>query len=200
MTLNALIYTTLIDPLLTGLREAVVAHIDPAASVIDIACGPGTLALEIAQKAGHVTGIDLDEGLIAYASSRVKKKGRDNLIFEIRDASDLSSFHDGQFDAAVTSMAVHQFPKELAVQILKEMRRIARAVIIADYNYPMPRGISRSLAYGIEYMAKGDHSRNFRNYIKRGGVRWFANEAGLKISSVTIRGNGVFVVALCDTK
>lgn len=198
MTLNALIYTTLIDPLLSGLRKAVVENISQHSAVIDIACGPGTLALEIAQRAGHVTGIDLDEGLIAYASSRAKKKGISRLTFEVHDASDLSSFHNGQFDAAVTSMAVHQFPEELAVQILKEMKRIAKAVIIADYNCPIPGGFSRSLAYGIENIAKGDHSRNFRNYMKRGGASWFAPAAGLTIKSTAIRGNGVFVVAVSE--
>ena len=200
MFLNALIYTTLIDPLLSGLRKTVVENINQPATVIDIACGPGTLAFQIAEKASHVTGIDLDEGAISHASSRAKKRGAGNLTFDIRDASDLSSFHDGQFDVAVTSMAVHQFPEELAVQILKEMSRIAKAVIIADYNCPMPRGISRSLAYGIEYIAKGDHYRNFMNYMKRGGVGWFTAEAGLTIRSTNIRGNGVFVVAVCDTK
>jgi len=200
MSLNVLIYTTLIDPLLSGLRKTVVETISQQAAVIDIACGPGTLALEIAHKAGHVTGIDLDEGLIAYASARSKKRGISNLTFEIRDASDLSSYNNGQFDFAVTSMAVHQFPEILAVKILREMKRIAHTVIIADYNYPMPRGFSGSLAYGIEYIAKGDHSRNFRNYMNRGGVTWFAAEAGLAIKSTTIRGNGVFVVVVCDIK
>ncbi|MFH0841226.1 MAG: class I SAM-dependent methyltransferase [Bacteroidota bacterium] len=200
MTLNALIYTTLIDPLLSGLRRTVVENISQHSAVIDIACGPGTLDLDIARKAGHVTGIDLDEGLISHASARAQKKRISNLTFEVRDASDLSCYGNRQFDFAVTSMAVHQFPEELAVQILREMGRISKRVIIADYNCPMPYGFSKSLAYGIEYMAKGDHSRNFMNYMKRGGAGWFTNEAGLKISSVTIRGNGVFVVKVCDTK
>ncbi len=197
MTLNALIYTTFIDPLLSGLRKAVVENISQHSEVIDIACGPGTLALEIAQRAGHVTGIDLNEGLISHASARAGKKGISNLCFEIRDASYLSCYSNSRFDFAVTSMAVHQFPEELAVRILTEMRRIAKAVIIADYNCPMPRGFSRSLAYGIESIAKDDHGRNFLNYMKRGGVAWFAAAAGLTIKSTAIRGNGVFVVAVC---
>jgi len=64
-------------------------------------------------------------------------------------------------------------------------------VIVADYNCPMPPGIYRSLAYGIEKFARGDHYRNFRNYMGVGGMEYFAGEAGLSIEYTTIRGRGV---------
>jgi SAM-dependent methyltransferase len=195
---SALIYTALIDPLLTGLRKAVLEKIDPSATVIDIACGPGTLSLDIAQKAGYVTGIDLDEKLISYATGAAIKKGISNAVFKIHDASDLSAYGDGEFDLVVTSMAVHQFPEELAVKILCEMKRIARKIIIADYNCPMPPGFSRSVAYGIERITKGDHHRNFRNYMSRGGIGWFTDAAGLTIRSTRVKGNGVFTVVSCN--
>ena len=137
MSFNALIYTTLIDPLLSGLRKAVVEAVDPSATVIDVACGPGTLSLAITQKANRVSGIDLDEKLILYAAGVAGKKGIWNASFAMHDASDLSLYRDKEFDIAVTSMAVHQFSEELAVKILTEMKRIARKVIIADYNCPM---------------------------------------------------------------
>lgn len=197
MSLNALIYTTLIDPLLSGLRKAVLEAVDPSATVIDIACGPGTLSLAMAQKANHVTGIDLDEKLISFATGTARKKGIWNASFEVHDASDLSVYRDHAFDIAVTSMAVHQFPEELAVKVLREMKRIAGKVIIADYNYPMPPGFSRSIAYGIERITKGDHHKNFINYMSRGGIGWFADTAGLEIKSTTIKGNGVFTVVVC---
>jgi ubiquinone/menaquinone biosynthesis C-methylase UbiE len=198
MSINALIYIAFIDPLLSGLRKAVLEAIDPSAKVIDIACGPGTLALEIAKTARHVTGIDLDKGLIAFASSRAKKRGLTNLTFKVQDASDLSDYNDGEFDAAVTSMAIHQFPEDLAMKILREMKRIARKVIIADYNCPMPHGFSRSIAYGIERITKGDHHKNFRNYMSRSGIGWFSITSGLEIKSKMMKGNGVFIVVVCD--
>lgn len=197
MNFKALFYTALIDPLLKGLRRSVMENIDTSAKVIDIACGPGTLALEMSKKAGQITGIDLDEYLITFAASKAGKKGLLNLDFKVLDASDLSGYHNDEFDIAVTSMAVHQFPEELAVKILHEMKRISRKVIIADYNYPMPRSISRSLAYGIERIAKGEHHRNFRNFMSRGGISWFTGAVGLTIRSAATRGNGVFLIAVC---
>lgn len=198
MDLNALIYTTFIDPLLSGPREAVIENIDTSSKVIDIACGPGKLALEIAKHGAQVTGIDMDEGLISFASSRARKMGLWNAVFDVRDASDLLIYHEREFDIAVISMAVHQFEWTFAIEILRKMKHIAGKVIIADYNCPMPKGFSRTIAFGIERIARGDHYRNFRNYIARGGIRWFANAAGLTIGSTQTRGNGVFLVAVCD--
>ncbi len=103
MSFNALIYTTLIDPLLSGLRKAVVEAVDPSATVLDVACGPGTLSLAITQKANRVSGIDLDEKLILYAAGVAGKKGIWNASFAMHDASDLSLYRDKEFDIAVTA-------------------------------------------------------------------------------------------------
>ncbi len=197
MNIKALFYSIFIDPLLSGLRQSVAEKIPPDATVIDIACGTGSLAVVIARRARFVTGIDLDTDLIRFASAGVKKKGIDNVSFLVKDATNLQDYTDKQFDAAVISMAVHQFSEELAVQILKEMKRIASKVIIADYNCPLPPGFSGTLVYSIEKLAKGDHYRNFSNYMSRGGLQWFTGSADLPIRSSVYRGKGVFVVAEC---
>jgi len=197
LNFNAFFYQIFIDPLLAGLRKTIVEYIDDSAKVIDIACGPGTLAFALSWKAGHVTALDMDEDLISFASSRVKKKGVSNLTFEVHDASDLPVYHNGEFDIAVTTMAIHQFPEEVALKVLMEMKRIAHKVIIADYNCPMPYGFSRSVAYGIESITKRDHHLNFRNYMLRGGISWFISAVGLTIRSTTIKGNGIFIVVEC---
>jgi ubiquinone/menaquinone biosynthesis C-methylase UbiE len=198
LNVKALAYSLIIDPLLSGLRKAVAGEISFPDRVIDIACGPGTLAIEMARRAGQVTGIDLDESLISFAISRAENKGIDNVAFRMHDASNLSVYTENKFDIAVTSMAIHQFPEDLAVKILMEMKRIAGKVVIADYNSPLPRNFSGSVACGIERIARGDHYRNFRNFMSRGGLNWFTGKAGLTVRSKVIRGNGVFVVAACE--
>jgi len=94
-------------------------------------------------------------------------------------------------------MAVHQFDADLAVKILKEMKRISTTVVIVDYNSLMPKGLSGSASWGIERLAGGDHYRNFRTFMERGGIRYFIAEAGLTVKSETIRGSGVFSVTVC---
>ncbi len=144
--IKELFYRLLIDPLLASVRISVLDSIDPSSLVIDIACGTGTLAIEIGRKVKHVVAIDLDSGMIEYAGSRARRKNLDNIRFESRDASDLSIYRDKEFDVAVTSMSVHQFEAELAVRILSEMRRIASTVIIIDYCHPLPANPAGQIA------------------------------------------------------
>ena len=194
---KGIIYNAVIDPLLSSLRRGVVARIDPDDRVIDIACGPGTLAIDIARRAHSVTAVDIEKDLISYASRRAARKGISNISFRALDASDLSCFTDNEFGVAVTSMAVHQFEPRLAIRILAEMKRIASRVIVADYNCPMPPGIYRAVAYGIERFAGGDHYRNFRNYMSVRGMEFFTGEAGLSIEASSVKGRGVLKVWEC---
>ena len=193
-----LFYQTFIDPIVSRLHDSVLNHVEPSHSVIDVACGTGALALSLARKARHVTGIDLSEESIAAAQRMAGRRGTDNVRFETRDAGDLSCYNSGEFDIAVTSMAVHQFNAGIAGKILAEMRRISHRVIIIDYNHLMPRGWRRSTAWGMEFLAGGDHYRNFKIYMKLGGVMYFARQAGIALKSQEIRGGGVFVVAVSE--
>ena len=190
------LYSIFIDPLVKGLRNKVVSVIVPGEEVIDIACGTGALSLEMSGRAGHVTGIDLSEDMIATALLRAKKRQTSNISFHLLDATDLSCFPDHSFDTAVSALAMHQFDPETGVKVLSEMKRIARRIIIADYNCPVRPGPASWLAWGIELIAGGDHYRNFRQYMAGGGIQRLAAEAGLAISSGEESGAGVFMITL----
>lgn len=191
---KGMLYQLLIDPLISGLRNSVAAHVGPSDRVIDVACGTGALTMAMAGRAAHVTGIDLSEDMIITARMMAARRGMTNVKLSLHDASDLSCYADKEFDIAVASMAMHQFEAGLAVKILSEMGRIAKMVIIADYNCPMRRNLPAALAWSIEYLAAGDHYRNFRIYMQNGGMPWLAGKAGLNMEVVETRGSGVFVV------
>jgi len=195
-SLKGFFYRIFIDPLISGLRKQLVSMILPGDKVIDIACGTGALSLEMSGRAGHVTGIDLSEDMIATARLTAQKRRIQNITFELIDATDLSCYTDSSFDVAVSTLAMHQFDPETGVKVLNEMKRLAKRVIIADYNCPMKPGPAKWLAWGIERIARGDHYRNFRIYMAAGGMQKLAGEAGLKISSLEERGKGVFIIAL----
>jgi len=192
---KGMLYQLLIDPLISGLRTSVAVHVGPSDRVIDVACGTGALTMAMAGRAAHVTGIDLSEDMIITARRTAARRGITNVTLALHDASDLSCYADNEFDVAVASMAMHQFEAGLAVKILAEMDRIARRVIIADYNCPMRRNLPAASAWSIEYMAADDHYRNFSIYMQNGGMPWLAGRAGLNMEAVEIRGGGVFAVA-----
>jgi 2-polyprenyl-3-methyl-5-hydroxy-6-metoxy-1,4-benzoquinol methylase len=194
-SLSGFIYQKLIDPLLSSIRQSISMMVNPEDTVIDIACGTGSLSVELSKHARHVTGIDLSDGMIVIAKRTANKLNICNISFEVMDAGSLCIFPDGKFDVAVTTMSMHQFDPALAIKVLREMKRVARRVIIADYNCPMSHGAGASLALGIERFAGGEHYRNFRTYMQRGGIKELTAESGLWITTTEVRGNGIFVVA-----
>ena len=195
-SVKGLLYRVFIDPLIAGLRSSVTSMIMPGEKVIDIACGTGALSMAIAARAGHVTGIDLSEDMILTARRAAARRKTQNAFFELLDATDLSCYPDKGFGTAVSTLAMHQFDPETGVRVLSGMRRIAGRIIIADYSCPMRPGAAAWLSRTIERAAGGDHYRNFRQYMARGGLERLASEAELEIVSREERGGGAFTVAV----
>ena len=71
---NGFIYRIFIDPLISGLRKSVADQVEPSHHVIDVACGTGALSFAMAEKAMHVTGIDLSEDMIITAQRTCTEK------------------------------------------------------------------------------------------------------------------------------
>ena len=67
MVETGLFYSIVIDPILKSMRRRVAFEINHEHNVIDVACGTGAQAIEIAQYAKHVVGIDISESMISQA-------------------------------------------------------------------------------------------------------------------------------------
>jgi 2-polyprenyl-3-methyl-5-hydroxy-6-metoxy-1,4-benzoquinol methylase len=66
--------------------------------ILDIGCGTGRHAIELARRGYRVTGFDLSEGQLGLAREKAKAAGAD-VVFQRRDATE-PHFHE-QFDAAI---------------------------------------------------------------------------------------------------
>jgi len=196
LSVKGLLYRIFIDPLIHGLRHRVAAMIAENERVIDVACGTGALSMRMAARAVKVTGIDLSEDMIVTARRLAGRKPELQVSFEMIDETDLSVFGENQFDTAVSTLAMHQFDPDTGLKVLGEMKRVATRLIIADYNCPMRPGPAKWLSVAIERAAAGDHYRNFRQYMARGGLEKLASDAGLQITSREARGEGVFMVTV----
>jgi ubiquinone/menaquinone biosynthesis C-methylase UbiE len=91
--------------------------------VLDVACGPGILACELADHARHVTGIDITPAMIGQAQERQATKGLTNLTWHVGDAIALP-FADSSFDRVTTRYSFHHMPEPAAA--LAEMKRVCR--------------------------------------------------------------------------
>jgi SAM-dependent methyltransferase len=91
--------------------------------VLDIATGPGTLALAAARQAATVDAVDFSPGMIAELEGRAGREGLANITAAVMDAQALG-FPDAGFDAAFCLFACFFFPDR--ARALAEMRRVLR--------------------------------------------------------------------------
>lgn len=194
-----MIYRLLIDPMLNSSHRSAASMVREGEKVLDVACGTGALAYLIAAQTGaSVTGIDMDAEKLKTAERTMKRRGVKEFNFVRMDATDLSQFAADEFDVAVISMAIHQFTRTDGLTVLREMKRVARRIIIVDYGFPLKPGLLSWLTWAIEFIAGGDHFRNFRRYMNGGGIDPVLEEVSLTLTVRMVKGRGTLMISLCD--
>lgn len=196
-----MIYRFFIDPLLYSSHSCVAGLILPNEHVIDVCCGNGTLGILIAEStSSNVTGVDMDPLVIRKASMRGSKRKDRNLKFLVGDATDLSQFSDKEFTTGIISLAIHQFSPEDGLKVLMEMKRISRRIIVLDYGWPMKQNLLWWMTRLIEFIAGGEHYRNFKRFMSKGGQDPILKHAGLRVQERQHRGQGTLVITSCDVQ
>jgi SAM-dependent methyltransferase len=73
-------------------------HLGPGADVLDVPCGDGRIALELAARGHRTTGVDITERFLAEARANAERRSLD-VRFQHGDMRDLP--FEGEFDAVV---------------------------------------------------------------------------------------------------
>ena len=100
-------------------------RLHPGKDVLDVGCGVGSIALDLAPKIapGRVTGIDADPGQIEAAQLSAAERAIDNAGFTTGSVYELP-FDDASFDVAYANAVL--FYVQEPVRALREMRRVLR--------------------------------------------------------------------------
>jgi 2-polyprenyl-3-methyl-5-hydroxy-6-metoxy-1,4-benzoquinol methylase len=80
--------------------------IKPDQYILDIACGNGLTSRRLAGLGAHVTAFDFSANLIQFAKSRSNQSRIDYHVIDATDESALLALGEGQFDAALSNMAL----------------------------------------------------------------------------------------------
>ena len=190
-------YRKFIDPNLQEVREIIASFLPAGCTAIDIGCGTGALVFSLAPKCRRLVGIELSPRMLAYATRQKEKAGMDHVEFLLADASQLSQFGDKEFDAAFTSMVLHEMPAALRPKVILEMVRVAKTVILADYAIPQPKNKSGFTTFPVEFVAGPSHFKGFLSFYKNGGLPGLLNALKLDIAkSITTSAGTIQVVQL----
>jgi ubiquinone/menaquinone biosynthesis C-methylase UbiE len=148
--------------ILSDIRKKVVNQIDANnKSILDVATGTGSLAIELSNSAKRVVGIDLSSKMLDVAK---KKKGNDNLSFLQMDASKMQ-FEDEEFDIVTISLGLHDMPLEIRSLVLEEIKRVLKKdgkLFILEHDLPKNPLLGSISAYLINIF----ESKYFLDFVK----------------------------------
>ncbi len=148
---------------------------------LDVCCGTGSQIrghVPVASAPGLIVcGLDLSLGFVRYAAARAP-----GVSFVCGDAARLP-FKDGSVRAVSVSFALHDKAPNLRQVIIAEARRVLSPdgrLIAVDFESPWDRRSRWGALFtaAVERLARGDHYRNGRDFVRRGGLRAFLSEHG----------------------
>jgi ubiquinone/menaquinone biosynthesis C-methylase UbiE len=140
--------------------------------VLDVCCGTGAQVLEYGRRGIIATGIDISPAMLRIAERNRIKQNLDNVSFQLADAASLP-FTDNYFDYVSISFGLHDKVSGVRGRVVSEMRRVAKqhgALILIDFQTPLPKNIWAMLARSLEFLIDGSHYAGFRDYVSSGGL------------------------------
>ncbi|MDD4877167.1 MAG: methyltransferase domain-containing protein [Dehalococcoidales bacterium] len=192
-------YTTVADPIMRSVRRftPVFACMRTGDRVLDVCCGTGAQVYEYAVLGLQAVGIDISPHMLGLSRYYSEKFEGSNLSFQTADAASLP-FDDAGFDFASISLALHEKETVLQSQIIFEMKRVVKpggSLIFIDFTCPLPDNIFSFAIKSVEFLAGSEHHRNFREYMKRGGLEEILMQTGLKkIKQAYLKAGNIMLV------
>ena len=113
-------------------------QVSVGASVLDVGCGTGTLAIlakERVGRSGAAHGIDASSEMVAEARRKAKRAGVE-VVFE-EAVVEAMPFPAQTFDVVLSSLMLHHLPRSVREQCAREMRRVAKPggrVVVVDFG------------------------------------------------------------------
>src|SRR5260370_24412921 len=124
-------------------RTAKLAQLQPGETVLDVGCGTGTLAMEVARRVGTTGRVaGLDPGTQQIACARAKAARRHVPIEFQTGVIEQLPFPDQTFDVVFSTLMMHHLPAGVKRQGLAEIARVLKPrgrLVIADFTHKKER-------------------------------------------------------------
>ncbi len=128
-------------PYAPGLADALAEELrlDGRGRLIDVGCGPGTIALSLAHLFGEIVGVDADSGMIAEAGRGAARRGVGERARWVRARAEALPAGLGTFSVATFAQSFHWMDRDLVAATVRDMLRPGGSLVhIADLKTQPP--------------------------------------------------------------
>ncbi|KAA0916187.1 class I SAM-dependent methyltransferase, partial [Streptomyces apricus] len=126
-------------PYAPGLADALAGALglDGRGRLLDVGCGPGTVALTLAHLFAEVVGVDPDRGMIDEAAREAAVRGLDGRARWVRARAEELPAGLGTFDVAVFAQSFHWTDRGPVAATVRDMLRPGGALVhVSDLKAP----------------------------------------------------------------
>ncbi|MEU6826681.1 class I SAM-dependent methyltransferase [Streptomyces atriruber] len=159
--------------LAAALAEAL--NLDGHGRLIDVGCGPGTIALTLASLFGEIVGVDPDDGMIAEAERDAAGRGFAGRTRWVRARAEDLPAGLGTFTVATFGQSFHWMDQDLVASTVKGMLRPGGALVhISDLKPEAgaeeKAGVAEDLPHPVPpFAAVGDLIKSYLGPVRRAG-------------------------------
>jgi ArsR family transcriptional regulator len=145
-----------------NLNQAILKHIDPCKTIVDLGCGTGELIANLTQKASKVIGVDSSVKMLEETRKRfLSVKSPPDLRLGELEHLPLS---DGEAECATVSMVLHHVSSpDAAIAEIYRALKPGGTFIIADLDKHDNENMRKS--YGDRWL--GFHRGEIKNFLKK---------------------------------
>ena len=196
----AAIYDRLFESMNKGLRLVGIRMFRPAKgmNILDVGCGTGTHLDLYRRYECNLYGLDTSPSMLQVAQKRLGDAAK----LDFGSAASMP-YENNQFDLIITMLSLHEMSPETRSAAIEEMKRVLKDgghILLVDFNpgpiQPLQGWISNVIIFFSELAAGREHFRNYRHFIKNGGLSILATQHDLRVEKEQILAGGTFAIYL----
>lgn len=176
------------------LLDVVEAIAGTAPTVIDLACGPGTITCRLLDRLprAHSVAVDIDPVLLTIASATFANDDRVHVVrADLRDGGWGDALPESQVDAVLTATALHWLSQDVVRRLYRDLAVLVRRGGVVAHSERMPLADLPRLGHALAQIEQ-QHTAGADDRRARWDAWWEQTSREPALQSAVIQRHAVF--------